>query len=120
MKILRLASCEIVNIISEGIQDEYTRIKSVYFSDDASIMVDIMQIIYADTDYGRFVARGYNCGKMIFCDNSEDGLAIDLSLAGWQLGDFSDNDTIEITDKGRYILSSIPYLFAETEKLEER
>jgi len=109
-----------VDIISEGIQDEYTKINSCYYSRGDLSRVDIAQIIGTNGNDSTFFARGFEYGKLVFTARSEEWLGVWLDRLDWQLGDWLPDDTFTLTESGRDLLSCIPYLFTRAEDLEKR
>jgi len=102
----------IKEVISDGVYLEYTTIKATYFSVISPYwMVDITHRTW-EGDYKRedFLAKIYHDGRLMLSIKDEEELGEFLDRVGLCIKEKEGG--IELTERGRSLLSSIPYLSA--------
>jgi hypothetical protein len=108
---LKRVKMTIETIVSDGVQDEYTRIMSSWVNLKYGFSVEITQITYTDHLGDKFYGKFFINGWQQFYTRDEDLLGEYLYGVGAKLGSFSKTDKFTLTEKGERLLSCIPYLF---------
>jgi hypothetical protein len=128
MIVLRLVSSDCYDVTSKRKygecagreRDEYSVHTSVYSSSDGERRVCIGQMVGISEKWEQFIARGFIGKENIFVVTKENDLGVSLCVAGWVLGEAKEEERVELSEKGRALLSSIPYLSSLGVVLGER
>lgn len=98
---------------------EYQKATSAYANGNVCY-VKLIEIVYTDNRQELLLWNAIQNGNS-YCGSGFDTLQERLDLWGWVLGEWVDSDTVELTERGECeaaLLSSIPYLFGEGERMD--
>jgi hypothetical protein len=113
MKVLNQVFFDVQTIWGDG-RPEYQKATSTYVGDDTQY-VKLIEILYINDGKEVLLWNIVNCGKNIE-GKSWETFQHRIDSLGWVLGDWKEDDRVELTERGRCeanLLTSIPYLYRQ-------